>query len=195
MAEHGTDNSNEALKLEVREWLASHFDEWRVLDLYCGEQGRMYQGIWSRAAEYFGVDKFRPHKLAVTARMSAERAAQQLRLDDYNLYDLDCYDSPWGVARTILRRRGPGRFGLAMTSGEERGLKNGHSNEIIRRTIGASGLSDLRLLGRYQDLVVGLMLRSLAELPGVQLVAAAKAETARHIIYLGGVFDKESGKC
>lgn len=190
MANTKTDNSDERLKLDVRRWLAEQFDVWRVLDLYCGEQGRMYQGLGHRASDYFGVDKFRPHKLAATVKMSAERASQQLRLDDYNLFDVDCYASPWVVARTICRRRGPGRFGLALTSGEERGLKNGHSSEIIRRTIGASGLSDYRLLGRYQETIIGLMLRSLGELPGIALSRAAKAETGRHIVYLGVVVEK-----
>ncbi len=190
MSNRGTDNSEERLKLAVRRWLADQFDDWRVLDLYCGEEGRMYQGVWSEASSYFGVDKFRPHSLATTVKMSAERASQQLRLDDYNLFDVDCYASPWAVARTICRRRGPGCFGLAMTSGEERGLKNGHSSEIIRRTIGASGLSDYRLLGRYQDMVIGLMLRSLGEIPGTTLCRAAKAKTARHIVYLGVVVEK-----
>jgi len=185
-----TDNSNEALKLTVRQWLAEQFDTWRVLDLYCGKNGRMYRGIWSQAEDYFGVDKYTPHQLAPTARMSAERASQQLDLDRYNLFDVDCYSSPWVVARTILHRRGPGRFGLVMTSGEDRGLRNGHANEIIRRSIGASGLSDYRLLVRYRELVIGLMLRSLGEIKGVQLLRAVKAETDRHIQYIGLIVEK-----
>jgi hypothetical protein len=186
----GTDNTNEEMKLAVRRWLGRRVDGWRVLDLYCGEQGRMYQGIWSEAIRYFGVDKYRPHNLAPTARMSAEKASQQMNLADWNLFDVDCYSSPWAVARMICKRRPPGRYGMALTSGEARGLRGGDSNEIIRTTIGASAISDLRLLGRYQDLIIKLMIRSLGEMPGVTLQQAAMAKTARGIVYIGLIMDK-----
>lgn len=193
MGQHGTDNSNVALKLAVREWVGERIPRpWAVLNLYCGEQGEMYRGIWARAETYFGVDKYRPHKLANTARMSAELASQRLNLDAYNIYDVDCYSSPWAVARRILLRRGPGRFGLILTDGEERGFKNGNSNEIVRSTLGISHLSDLRLLTRYSDLVINLMLRSLLEMPGIHFLegirgTVRKANTMR---YIGLILDK-----
>ena len=146
------DNSYLEGKLAVREWLLGVIGEpVHVLDLYCGAEGQMYRGVWSRAASYFGVDKNRPHNLAPTVRMSAERASASFDLDRYNCFDVDCYDSPWKVARRIIQRRGPGTFGMALTTGEQHGLMSGRGNEIIRATLGIRNLSDTRLFGRFWE--------------------------------------------
>jgi hypothetical protein len=197
MGADGRDNSNIPLKVAVRRWLKEQVTPHRVLDLYCGAEGQMYQHCWADAETYFGVDKFRPHGLAPTAKMSAEHAAGRLRLDDYTLFDVDCYDSPWIVARRILKRRGPGRFGLALTSGDfcmahGGGSHPGYGNEVIRATLGVSDFSDLGLLGRYHDLVHKLMIRSLGEIDGIRLVSAVQGETERHIKYIGLIVDKRS---
>lgn len=189
-----TDNSSVDLKLGIRRWVASQIDGWSVLDLYCGASGEMYKGIWHKAHRYFGTDKYSPHSLAPTARMSAEMATQSLNLDEFNIFDVDCYASPWIVARRILRRRGPGRFGLILTNGESRGLRNGTTNEIVRVTLGVSGLSDLRLLGRYQELVNGLMIRSLGEINGIRLTRGAwstlRKVAGNEMYYIGLIVDK-----
>ena len=124
MADTKTDNSSVYLKAKVRQWLLQRFDEAHVLDLYCGARGWMWRMIWKDAESYLGVDRFIPHSLATTMRMSAERASQALDLNQYNIFDVNCYSSPWKVARRICRRRDPGRFGMVLTSGEYRGMPN-----------------------------------------------------------------------
>jgi len=175
----------------VRRWLMDTLPSPRVLDLYCGASGRMWQEVWRDAEAYLGVDKEQPHNHATTLRMSAERAVQSLAIDEYNVYDLDCYVSPWLVARRILHRRADGRFGLAFTCGEERGMKD-QSNEIVRVSIGARGLSDYRLLTRYADLIVHLMVRSLTEIAGIKLVSGVVAKRVRQntMFYGGLLLDK-----
>lgn len=188
-----TDNTNIRLKLSIREWAGTRLgEEWRVLDLYCGSEGRMYSGIWYKAADYFGVDKNVPHKLANTCRMSAEVASQQLNLDDYNVFDIDPYSNPWPVARQIIRRRGAGKFAMILTSSEYRGNGFAFGCEIVRRSIGASGLSNYSMLGHFSDLVTRLMVRSLAEIDGVRLLAAARAKTSTNVEYISLVLDKQS---
>jgi hypothetical protein len=196
MAKAQTDNSAVDLKVQVREWVLARLglpdSELSVLDLYCGERGEMFQGVWRRAGSYLGCDKNHPHKLARTIKAPAELAVQQLPLDSFNCFDLDCYDSPWVVARRLLRRRAGGRFGLVLTSGEGRALKNGDCNEIIRATIGASKLSNLSLMIRYHELITGLMVASLAALPRVRLEAGIKGEVHKQNIvkYVGLIVDK-----
>ena len=187
-----TDNSNLAIKLKVRRWLFEQFDNRRVLDLYCGRQGKMHQGLWNEADLYFGTDKNCPHRFGNTVKMSAEYASQHLDISDFNIFDVDCYASPWRVARRILRRHTGGRLGIVMTSGEYRGLENGRSSEIVRRSIGASGLSDYRLLGRFQDSIIRLMIRSLGEIAGVKLLKGVVAQTNTHIVYLALTLDKQA---
>lgn len=185
-----TDNSNTELKVEVRRRTFDRIEDPVVLDLYCGT-GVMYKHVWSKADGYLGTDRDNPHDLDRTIKISAELAVANLDLRPFNIFDVDCYSSPWIVARRILRKVTPGRFGLTMTSGEDRGLKNGHSNEIIRSTLGLSHFSDLRLLGRYQKLINKLMIKSLLELPGIKPVYGAIAYTKRNIAYIGLVLDKE----
>jgi hypothetical protein len=78
---------------------------------------------------------------------------------------------------------------MVLTSGEDRGLK-GYGNEIIRRTIGAEGLSYYGLLSRYGELVMGLMIRSLTELPGITISQAAQSGGGRNIRYYALVVEK-----
>ena len=61
-----TDNSFTEGKVAVREWLLAQVGEpANVLDLYCGAEGQMYQGVWCKAASYFGVDKRAPDRKSV----------------------------------------------------------------------------------------------------------------------------------
>ena len=186
----GTDHSRLDLKVAVRErmldWLP---EDRRVLDLYCGT-GRMYEEVWQRADTYFGVDAHKPHRLASTMKLSADAAVQMLELDEWNIFDIDCYSSPWKVARRICRKRGPGIFGLIMTSGEFRGLTGGRTNEIIRRSIGATGSSDYRLLGRHHGLIIQLMLRAIGEIKGITLLKGIKAQTGRRVVYITLLLEK-----
>lgn len=185
-----TDHSRVDLKIAVRdrmlEWVA---EDRRVLDLYCGT-GRMYEEVWHQADSYFGVDAHKPHHLAATSKLSADAAVQMFELDEWNIYDIDCHGSPWKVARRICRKRGSGVFGLVMTSGEYRGFAGFGTNEMIRRSIGATGLSDYRLFKRHYFMIIGLMIRGLGEIDGISLLKGVKAETARHIVYVGLLLDR-----
>lgn len=195
MKHKGRDNSNVELKVAVRRAVASEIEHWRVLDLYCGSHGLMYREIWHQAESYLGTDKDMPHALAPTLRIRAELASQHFDLDSFNVFDVDCYDSPWLIARRIVRRRGPGRFALILTTGESRGLRSGSANELIRSTLGLSKFSDLRLLDRYRYVVWGVMLRSLIEsAAGVSCVKLVRGETGRFMQYYGLLLDKRADK-
>lgn len=166
-----TDVSDLSLKVAVRQWVIDRIRPASVLDLYCGRYGYMYQDVWYQASEYLGTDNNEPHDLAHTLKMSAERAVQDMDLDTFNIYDVDPYNSPWIVARRILRRRASGQFGLVLTSGEWRGLYGSHANEVIRATLGLTTISNLSLFCRQYETIMLLMVRSLVEMPGVTLDA------------------------
>lgn len=185
-----TDNTSVKLKTEIRRWVMDQVEDPVVLDLYCGKHGEMYQNIWHEADGYLGVDKNEPHDLALTVKTTAENAASKFDLSHFNIFDIDPYNSPWLVARRILHRLEPGKYGMTLTSGEHRGLSNSHSNEIIRATLGLSDFSDLRLLVRYQPLILKLMIRSLGEIEGVKLTNAILSIATRGVAYIGLVFDK-----
>ena len=182
-----TDNSFLPEKIKVRKWIMKTIPDQSVLDLYCGKDGLMWSYVWKNADSYFGVDKNVPHSKARTVRMSAEKAVSKLDLDKYNIFDIGTYSSPWVVARRILKKKSAGIFGLALTCGESRGMKNGKSNEIIRVSTGSSGLSDYRLLYRYYDLVIKLMIRSLGEINNITIEKAvmAQAGVQNKMTYIG----------
>ena len=138
----------------------------------------------------FRNDKNNPHDLAKTIKISAEQAVANLPLEKFNIFDVDCYSTPWIVARRLLRKVHPGYFGLIMTSGEYRGLQNSNSNEIIRTTLGVSHFSDLRLLGRYHKLINKLMIKSMLEIPGIEYGYGVIAYTNRNICYIGLALNK-----
>ncbi len=184
-----TDNTDIELKVAVREYVLEKIPEPAVLDLYCGS-GVMYTEVWHKAKTYLGVDKYSPHNLDRTIKLSAEMAVAKLDLSLFNLFDVDCYDSPWIVARRVLHKIGEGRYGLVMTSGEKRGFENTHTNEIIRVTLGISVLSDYRLLVRYQKLINLLMIKSLIDIKGIKPVSGVIAYTSTGIAYMGLVIDK-----
>jgi len=197
-----TDNSGLRQKIDIRRWLMGRISPpHRVLDLYCGSAGEMYRGCWSAADLYLGVDKRTPHALGRTIRLSAEEAVEAIDLDLFNIYDLDPYDSPWIVARRIIHRRGPGVFGMALTSGECHGMMSGRSNEVVRAILGIRNLSDTRLFGRYWHDVFHLLCKSLGEINGTRIispiaVASSKPKSGAYwVSYAGIVLDKPSEAC
>jgi len=48
------------------------------------------------------------------------------------------------------------------------------------------------LLGRFQDLIIKLMVRSLGEIPGVNLLKGMVTQTSTHIVYLALTLDKQA---
>lgn len=154
----GRDNSAIKLKKRIREkaFVYINPDNAKVLDLYCG-LGVMYKNVWYRAKSYFGVDKNKTHTYKPTARISAEKAVSNFDLDDFNIFDIDCYSCPWGVARKIAKTKLNENYILILTDGTTRGLINGKSNKFIRDGLNLNGITDVRFLGRYREYVIRQM--------------------------------------
>ena len=180
------DNTSINGKVEVRQWVIERIEKPSVLDLYCGKDGVMWEHVWKHADSYLGVDKNIPHSKARTIKTTAEKAVSKFDLEKYNIFDIDTYSSPWVMARRVLRKKKNGIFALVLTSGEYYGMKS-KTNEIIRVSTGSSGLSDYRLLSRYYDLVIGLMVKSLSEIKGIFIDKAVMFQTGRqnNMTYIG----------
>lgn len=154
----GRDNSSVRLKVRIREKAFKYIspESARVLDLYCGS-GVMYKNVWYRAGSYFGTDKNKTHTYTPTAKISAEKAVSNFNLDKFNIFDIDCYSCPWGVARKIAKTKANESYVLILTDGTSRGLINGISNKYIRDALNLNGITDVRFLGRYREYVIGQM--------------------------------------
>jgi len=94
-----------------------------VFDAFAGE-GQLYNRVWSAAGGYTGCDTtwYRDARLMYVA--DSRRVMRALDLDQFNIFDLDAYGSPWEHVMILCARRpvAPGeRIGLVLTEGS--GLK------------------------------------------------------------------------
>jgi len=120
-------------KAELREMALAAIgaDKAHVLDLFAGD-GEMYRAVWHKAAEYVGCDKvwYRDSRTAfVCDNRRALRAIPEVRLKEFNIFDLDAHGSPWEQAAILAQRRqlDPGeRAAMLLTEGSGLALNMGH---------------------------------------------------------------------
>jgi len=175
------DNKSLSLKVAIREAILNRIEHPKVLDLYCGMTGEMYDRVWNRADEYLGCDKYNPHRKAKTARLSAETTIETIDIEMFNIFDLDCYSSPWAVANRIVEKA-TGRLGMVLTDGTWRAT-GGKMNEEMRRELGVGHFSITTLFKRYYHEVSLIMLKALLSHRTLEYGVMAIPPTRRPIYY------------
>jgi hypothetical protein len=76
----------------------------RVLDLFCGN-GEMYNRVYKGRVEYYhGVDKEKIHNPKICTLTNNIVYITQNNLDDFNVFDLDDYGTPWKQLYLILKK-------------------------------------------------------------------------------------------
>ena len=96
------DNSSTALKAELR--TRNLPESPAVLDLFCGT-GQMYELAYKgRAVLYHGVDKEKIHDPEICTLANNVAFIKQNSIDQYNVFDLDDYGTPWKQLYLILRK-------------------------------------------------------------------------------------------
>ena len=76
----------------------------RVLDLFCGN-GEMYNRAYKGRVEYYhGVDKEKIHNPKICTLTNNIVYITQNTLDDFNVFDLDDYGTPWKQLYLILKK-------------------------------------------------------------------------------------------
>ena len=76
----------------------------RVLDLFCGN-GEMYNRAYKGRVEYYhGVDKEKIHNPKICTLTNNLVYITQNTLDDFNVFDLDDYGTPWKQLYLILKK-------------------------------------------------------------------------------------------
>ena len=75
-----------------------------VLDLFCGT-GEMYKKVYQdRAIFYHGVDKEKIHDPDICTKEDNLRFFAREGIDQFNVFDLDDYGSPWKQLYLILQK-------------------------------------------------------------------------------------------
>jgi hypothetical protein len=73
-----------------------------VLDLFCGG-GEMYKRCYKGvAAAYHGVDNTKIHAADICTLQDNKQYVKTHDIDQYNVFDLDDYASPWSLMYTII---------------------------------------------------------------------------------------------
>jgi len=109
------DNSMPELKAELRRrYLPEHA---RVLDLFCGT-GEMYRLAYQGNVDnYFGIDKDKIHDKSICRIQKNMNFVCNNSLDQFNVFDLDDYGSPWKLFYQILKRVKKGKYTFFLTDG------------------------------------------------------------------------------
>lgn len=95
------DNSNPRLKAELRKRFIS--SEQKVLDLFSGD-GEMWKRAYkNNVSEYRGIDKIKKHNENCEVEDN-RRFIKNNNLDNYDVFDLDDYGSPWKLFFNILAK-------------------------------------------------------------------------------------------
>lgn len=126
-----TNNHAAALpaKVDIRERVLEAIGRDRavVLDAYAGE-GQLYRRVWSRAADYVGIDtKWYPDERLMYAH-DCRRVMRAMDLGRFTVFDFDPWGSPWEPVAILCGRRAaaPGEtLGICLTEGSSLKVKMG----------------------------------------------------------------------
>lgn len=122
-----------AMKIAMRRYLLTAIPGARVFDAFAGS-GKMYREVWREAAAYTGCDLkwYRDERSVFVAK--CQRVLRAIALDDFDIFDLDAYGSPWEQVQIIAARRrlAPGdKLGLVLTDGSGLKLKMGQCPKAL----------------------------------------------------------------
>ena len=110
-----TDNSMEEEKAAMRvKYLPENAS---VLDCFCG-MGEMYKRAYKgRVKHYHGIDKEKIHNPDICEIQNNLTYIKKNKLDQYNVFDLDDYGSPWKQLYLIVKKIPPGEYTFFITDG------------------------------------------------------------------------------
>ena len=188
-----TDNNPQAFKAKVairRHVLEAVGTDCGVFDAFAGS-GQMYSEVWKGAARYTGCDL----KLHRDGRMmfcaDNRRVLRAIDLQQFTVFDLDAYGSPWQQAIIIAdnRRVEPGeRLGIVITEGAGFSYK---SNIVPQAIAILTGLrTGIVGLSKKQDAVIDRAIAGLARRMSCTIEKRWQAEgkTGASMRYIGLLF-------
>ena len=110
-----TDNSMEHEKALLRiKYLPKNAS---VLDCFCGN-GEMYRRAYEgRVKEYHGLDVEKVHDSNICELKDNLVYIKQNNLNQFNVFDLDAYGSPWKQMYLIAKKIPPGEYTFFITDG------------------------------------------------------------------------------
>ena len=132
-----TNNAKTNAKQILRESIFDNIRDARVLEVYCGS-GEMYNAVWNKAQKYTGIDKVKYFDERHTICGDAEKAIRLVDVNDYNVFDVDAYGSPYEILDFIVKKIDLNykKIGFVVTDGVNMDLKLGRVCKGLRHFIG-----------------------------------------------------------
>ena len=161
-----------AAKIALRRHLLDAIPDGRVFDAFAGS-GKMYRAVWSQAAGYVGCDLkwFRDERSVFVAK--CQRVMRAIDLNEFSIFDLDAYGSPWLQVQILAARRrlAPGeRIGLALTDGSGLKLKMGQCPKALAQLCKLENAT-IPGINRVHGLLIDQALAEVCRLMGARIVA------------------------
>lgn len=163
-----------------------------VFDAFAGS-GEMFRRVWHAAPGYVGCDlRWFPDDPRLAYVADNRRVLRCVDLNEFGIFDLDAYGSPWYQLAIIAARRAvkPGeRIGFAITEGSSLKLKMGDAPKAL------SYFAKLQNrppgLASSHDELINRAIRGLCEKMNCRLARAwrARGKTGAKVIYLGLVLE------
>lgn len=132
-----TNNAKTNAKQKLRESVFDNMTDVSILEVYCGA-GEMYKSVWHKAKKYTGIDKVKFFDERHTVCGDAEKAIRLVNINDYNVFDIDAYGSPYEILDYIVNKIDSNnkKIGFVITDGVNMDLKLGRVCKGLRAFIG-----------------------------------------------------------
>ena len=187
------DNSDIELKAQMR--LRNLPKKAAVLDLFCGN-GEIYQAVYKdKAALYRGVDREKVHDPGLCTLADNIAYLQKTDINQYNVFDLDDYGTPWKQLYIILRKLTRQYVTIFITDGlvmhqnvDNKITKFVSATERLRRDISIPGLN------RWYVDIFATMLLDLEERYNWKITKAEYCHNQRHTVYYWALKLRKQGK-
>lgn len=190
-------------KVELRRWLVEQLGgKPRVLDCFCAK-GTLWERAYESTPRYLGLDLRQFDDVRRTIVCDSRRFLRHVdvRLEDFDLFDLDAFGSPLEHLAIICNRirveRGR-RVGFCLTDGTGMPVAMNSTSRGLLAYVGIAVHRRARVQLDYRHEIFGMALRKALETAGLRQIAARRAERAsgvhskgREIVYLALVAEGE----
>ena len=132
-----TNNAKTNAKTEIRLSVLSEIENPKVLEVFCGA-GEMYKNVWHNSEKYTGIDKVKYFDERHTICGDAEKAVRLIDVNDYNIFDIDAYGSPYEILDYIVDKIDTSnkKIAFVITDGIDMDLRLGRVCAGLRKFIG-----------------------------------------------------------
>lgn len=155
--EYAQDNSNLDIKKAIRAPVKD-LPSKSILDLFCGEEGRIFYAVWNQAKKYLGFD-LHPHSLAPTVKGDNEKLIKMVNLDNFQVFDIDAYSNPYILLDYILGHHSGLEIEVILTDGMSMCYNN---SNFIKQIVGFVH----RLLRNWRKDVIKIIINKLLKKHG-----------------------------